>query len=306
MLSARSDTVDVVVGLELGADDYVTKPFEMPELVARIRALLRRTHEPPLEEMLRAGDLDIDPAGFRATRRGVDLQLTATEFRLLLELARRPGQVFTREFLLERVWGYEYLGDSRLVDIAVQRLRAKIEAEPGRPAARHDRPWRRLSARARSMRRSSLAGRLRRRLAITFALVAAVSTGMLALGTYLVVRDARLDDAVDRSVEQTRANFLLADALLRQARAQGDAPTSSPSMPDAPASRRPQSPTDECVLVDPLSRHGHTFPLACGDSSGRATSRSSGSGSRTRRISSRAEGLQRRRPSSTSSSPRRS
>ncbi len=131
MLSARSDTVDVVVGLELGADDYVTKPFEMPELVARVRALLRRTHDPPVEEVLRVGDLEIDAAGFRATRNGADLQLTATEFRLLLELARRPGQVFTRELLLERVWGYEYLGDSRLVDIAVQRLRAKIEPEAG-------------------------------------------------------------------------------------------------------------------------------------------------------------------------------
>jgi two-component system response regulator MtrA len=131
MLSARSDTVDVVVGLELGADDYVTKPFEMPELVARIRALLRRTHDPPVEGVLCVGDVEIDPAAFRATRDGVDLQLTATEFRLLLELARRPGQVFTRELLLERVWDYEYLGDSRLVDIAVQRLRAKIEAEAG-------------------------------------------------------------------------------------------------------------------------------------------------------------------------------
>jgi two-component system response regulator MtrA len=133
MLSARSDTVDVVVGLELGADDYVTKPFEMPELLARVRALLRRTHDPPAEEVLRFGDLEIDPAGFRATRRGADLRLTATEFRLLLELARRPGQVFTRDLLLDRVWGYEYLGDSRLVDIAVQRLLAKIEAEPGGP-----------------------------------------------------------------------------------------------------------------------------------------------------------------------------
>jgi two-component system, OmpR family, response regulator MtrA len=133
MLSARSDTVDVVVGLELGADDYVTKPFEMPELVARIRALLRRTHDPPVEGVLCVGDIEIDPAAFRAMRDGVDLQLTATEFRLLLELARRPGQVFTRELLLERVWGYEYLGDSRLVDIAVQRLRAKIERSPGGP-----------------------------------------------------------------------------------------------------------------------------------------------------------------------------
>jgi two-component system response regulator MtrA len=133
MLSARSDTVDIVVGLELGADDYVTKPFEMAELVARTRALLRRTYDPPADEVLRVGELEIEPDSFRATRDGVDLQLTATEFRLLLELARRPGRVFTRELLLERVWQYEYLGDSRLVDIAVQRLRAKVEADPAAP-----------------------------------------------------------------------------------------------------------------------------------------------------------------------------
>jgi two-component system response regulator MtrA len=133
MLSARTDTVDVVVGLELGADDYVTKPFEMAELVARIRAVLRRAQDVPLDGVLHVADIEIDPAAYRVTRNGGDLHLTATEFRLLVELARRPGQVFTRELLLDRVWGYEYLGDSRLVDIAIQRLRAKVEVEPGSP-----------------------------------------------------------------------------------------------------------------------------------------------------------------------------
>jgi two-component system, OmpR family, response regulator MtrA len=132
MLSARADTVDVVVGLELGADDYVTKPFELPELVARLRAALRRSAAPD-EPVLRVGDLEIEPAAFAVRRRGEEIALTATEFRLLLELARRPRQVFTRELLLQRVWGYEYLGDSRLVDVAVQRLRGKIEDDPREP-----------------------------------------------------------------------------------------------------------------------------------------------------------------------------
>ena len=133
MLTARSDLHDVVVGLELGADDYVTKPFELPELVARIKAVLRRSTAAPAEQAISVDDLVIDPAAFAVRRRGEELQLTATEFRLLLELARRPKQVFTRELLLELVWNYDYLGDSRLVDVAVQRLRAKIEEDPKQP-----------------------------------------------------------------------------------------------------------------------------------------------------------------------------
>jgi two-component system response regulator MtrA len=134
MLSAKSDTVDVVVGLELGADDYVTKPFEMPELVARARAAVRRAAAAPADPVITVDDLEIDPAAFRARKGSRDLQLTATEFKLLHQLASRPGQVFTRELLLEQVWNYEYLGDSRLVDVAVQRLRAKIEDDPRHPA----------------------------------------------------------------------------------------------------------------------------------------------------------------------------
>src|SRR5437867_212668 len=133
MLTARTDTLDVVVGLESGADDYVTKPFEMPELVARVRAVLRRAQAAPEETRLLLGPLEVDPAGFTARKDGKDLSLTATEFRLLLEMARRPGQVFTRELLLQRVWNYDYLGDSRLVDVAVQRLRSKLEDDPAHP-----------------------------------------------------------------------------------------------------------------------------------------------------------------------------
>jgi two-component system, OmpR family, response regulator MtrA len=133
MLSAKSDTVDVVVGLELGADDYVTKPFEMAELIARARATVRRSTAVPEEPVISRGELEVDPGAFAARRRGEELNLTATEFKLLLELARRPGQVFTRDLLLQRVWNYDYLGDSRLVDVAVQRLRAKVEDDPKAP-----------------------------------------------------------------------------------------------------------------------------------------------------------------------------
>ncbi len=134
MLTARAETVDVVVGLESGADDYVTKPFEMPVLVARIRAALRRAHQLEPAETVTLGDVHVDVLGHRVTRGGDEVALTPTEFRLLVELARRPGQVFTREMLLERVWDIGYLGDSRLVDVAVQRLRAKLEVAPGAPA----------------------------------------------------------------------------------------------------------------------------------------------------------------------------
>jgi two-component system response regulator MtrA len=133
MLTARTELHDVVTGLELGADDYVTKPFELPELVARIKAVLRRSAAGPTDRAISVDDLEIDPAAFSVRRRGEEVELTATEFRLLLELARRPKQVFTRELLLELVWNYDYLGDSRLVDVAVQRLRAKIEDDPKQP-----------------------------------------------------------------------------------------------------------------------------------------------------------------------------
>jgi two-component system response regulator MtrA len=133
MLTARTDLIDVVVGLESGADDYVKKPFELPELIARLRAVLRRAAAPAEDTLIAIGRLEIDPAGFTVRRDGIEVSLTATEFRLLLELARRPGQVFTRELLLQRVWDYEYLGESHLVDVAIQRLRAKVEDDPSHP-----------------------------------------------------------------------------------------------------------------------------------------------------------------------------
>lgn len=132
MLTAKTDTVDIVVGLESGADDYVVKPFKPKELVARIRARLRRS-EDPAPEQLTIADLSIDVAGHAVRRDGEAISLTPLEFDLLVALARKPWQVFTREVLLEQVWGYRHAADTRLVNVHVQRLRSKIERDPERP-----------------------------------------------------------------------------------------------------------------------------------------------------------------------------
>jgi len=132
MLSARTDTTDVVVGLESGADDYIVKPFKPAELIARMRVRLRRGEEVE-QEHLTIGDLSIDVAGHAVKRGDEALSLTPLEFDLLVALARKPWQVFTREVLLEQVWGYRHAGDTRLVNVHVQRLRSKIEHDPEHP-----------------------------------------------------------------------------------------------------------------------------------------------------------------------------
>jgi two-component system response regulator MtrA len=132
MLTAKGDTVDVVVGLESGADDYVVKPFKPKELVARIRARVRR-NDAPGADALTVGPLAIDVAGHSVTRDGKPVNLTPLEFDLLVCLARKPWQVFTREVLLEQVWGYRHAADTRLVNVHVQRLRSKVESDPENP-----------------------------------------------------------------------------------------------------------------------------------------------------------------------------
>jgi two-component system response regulator MtrA len=132
MLTAKSDTVDIVVGLESGADDYIVKPFKPKELIARIRARIRRFDDAPAASLV-IGDLEIDINGHTVKRDGQSLLLTPLEFDLLACLARKPGQVFTREVLLQDVWGYRHAADTRLVNVHVQRLRAKVEHDPEHP-----------------------------------------------------------------------------------------------------------------------------------------------------------------------------
>ncbi len=133
MLTARSGEIDKIVGLEAGADDYLVKPFGLGELMARVRAMLRRTRVAVLRETLEARDLSLDLIGRRAARAGAELSLTPKEFSLLAELMRHRGAVLTRDLLLNRVWGYDYHGDTRTVDVHVRWLREKIEDDPSHP-----------------------------------------------------------------------------------------------------------------------------------------------------------------------------
>jgi two-component system, OmpR family, response regulator len=138
MLTARAEETDKIVGLEIGADDYVTKPFSLKELLARVRAMLRRTRmvraQPSSEAAkLRVGDIEIDMARHRASKGTATLELTPKEFDLLAFLARNRDIVFSRDQLLEKVWGYEYTGDTRTVDVHVRWLRLKIEVDPHNP-----------------------------------------------------------------------------------------------------------------------------------------------------------------------------
>ena len=133
MVTARTDTDDVVAGLEAGADDYVTKPFVVTELAARIAALLRRVRASGDPPAITFGEVEIRPEEGSVRRGGQEVHCTRTEFRLLCELAGNPGKVMSREHLLDRVWGYDYFGDGRLVDVHIRRLRTKVEDDPANP-----------------------------------------------------------------------------------------------------------------------------------------------------------------------------
>ncbi|WP_309112666.1 response regulator transcription factor [Saccharothrix sp.] len=134
IVTARTDASDVITGLEAGADDYVTKPLVAGVLAARIRALLRRRGTGRPDEVLRVGDLEVLPEVGKVHRGGDELHLTRTEFRLLVELLSAAGRIVTREDLLQRVWGYDYFGDTRLLDVHIRRLRRKVEPDPDNPA----------------------------------------------------------------------------------------------------------------------------------------------------------------------------
>ncbi|QQQ74264.1 response regulator transcription factor [Saccharothrix sp. 6-C] len=134
IVTARADAADVIAGLEAGADDYVTKPLVASVLAARIRALLRRRGGGRQDEVLQVGQLEIRPDVGTVHRDGAEVHLTRTEFRLLVELASAGGRIVTREQLLQRVWGYDYFGDTRLLDVHIRRLRRKVEANPDDPA----------------------------------------------------------------------------------------------------------------------------------------------------------------------------
>jgi DNA-binding response OmpR family regulator len=136
MLTARQDEVDRIAGLELGADDYVSKPFSLGELLARVRAILRRTDRQPMggREILDAGALRVDTGSRRAWCDSIEIALSQKEFDLLTCLIRNRGMALSRDVLLERVWGYDFLGDSRTVDVHIRWLREKVEQDPGKPA----------------------------------------------------------------------------------------------------------------------------------------------------------------------------
>jgi len=136
MLTARSEEVDKVLGLEIGADDYVTKPFSMRELLARVKANLRRqeaNENSDEDDIIIERELKIDPKKYALSKRGKPIPLTTREFELITFLVKQKGQVFTRDALLQKVWGYEYFGDARTVDVTIRRLRSKLEDEPDRP-----------------------------------------------------------------------------------------------------------------------------------------------------------------------------
>ena len=140
MLTAKNSELDKVVGLELGADDYVTKPFSLRELIARVRAQFRRTEQQVLTggpTLIDVGDAQVDLAGHRLLRDGVTVPLKPKAFELLAFLVRNPGQVFTRDQLLEHVWGYDYAGETRTVDVHVHWLRSRIEVDPANPEYLH-------------------------------------------------------------------------------------------------------------------------------------------------------------------------